>query len=340
MFSSTDPGAIGVSAATLNPLVHAIYPLDALTKWHHASHLPGLTGRWMDTGATALGGAVRGPWHRLAHGHHFVEDGLRVVAHPQLKYGEFLHHLGLDFFTKTGIPNPIIPKMLGEFLLQSGLSRNAVNELLTVNMPKLLGGGLSLVCSGMDVYAVFSDTIPHTLGAAGKHFLIGAVEVALGCFPPNPLLLAAGGAEWMVSTITAVRAICEPVVQMSPLVTFLPTLGSSVLISGVFSTVAGTMMGRSRGQIVRSAAASMTAAGVSTTVAAAVKATGLTLTLAGPMAGIATSCLMYHLLKPRPVVPLKYKSAVSSWSAISPVPGIALPDKPIGRLENGHLRLQ
>src|SRR4051812_18004088 len=118
----TTSDAMQISAATLNPVVRAMYPMERLTRWHQMNHLPGLTGRWMDTGATALGGAVRGPWHRLAHGHSLIGDGLKVIATPQLKFAEFLHHLGLDFFTKTGIPNPLITKGLGEFLLRSGLS--------------------------------------------------------------------------------------------------------------------------------------------------------------------------------------------------------------------------
>ena len=118
--------------------------------------------------------------------------------------------------------------------------------------------------------------------------------------------------------------------------TFLPVIGSSVLISGVFSMVTGAMLGRPRGDIARSAAVSMSAAGVSATVAATLKATGLSLCMAGPMAGIATSCLMYQLLKRRPAPQLNYKSV---WSAASPVPGFALPNKPIGRLEEGGLRI-
>lgn len=77
-------------------VVDSIYPLQELTKFHYAHHIPGLTGRWMDTGATALGGAVKGSFHRLAHGHHLFDDGFKVLVNPQLKFGEFLHHLGMD----------------------------------------------------------------------------------------------------------------------------------------------------------------------------------------------------------------------------------------------------
>ncbi len=75
----TPPGlndlAVRVVALLANPLVNAVYPLELLTHWHAAHHIAGLTGRWMDTG-NLFSGVVRGPYHRLLHGHHLVEDGL------------------------------------------------------------------------------------------------------------------------------------------------------------------------------------------------------------------------------------------------------------------------
>lgn len=338
--TQTTSDATEISAATLNPVVRTIYPVEELTRWHQRSHLPGLTGRWMDTGGTALGGAVRGPWHRLAHGHDLFKDGLKVIATPKLKFAEFLHHLGLDFFTKTGIPNPLIPKQLGELLLRSGLSRTAVAEMLTVNVPKVLGGGLSLICSGVDVYAMFSDTIPHTFGAAGKHLLIGAIELALGCYPPNPLLIAAGGMELAVSAVTAFRAMCEPVVHTSPLAAFLPVAGASVLLSGLCALATGRLLGRSADQVIRTTATSMAASSVTATVAGIAKATGVSLGLCGLLPGIATSCLMYYLLRKEEIPRVHYQS---SNPLLRTVPGLAagfaLPAGPIARIEGGVLRM-
>ena len=117
------PGDVSVSllGGVANPLVQAAYPMKAMTAWHAANHLPGLTGRWMDTGGTALGGVVRGGFHRMAHGHHFFDDGMKVLVNPELKFGDFVHHLGMDSLTRRGVPNPIIPKFVGENLTALGL---------------------------------------------------------------------------------------------------------------------------------------------------------------------------------------------------------------------------
>ena len=101
-------------------LVNAVYPMEALTAWHAAHHIRGLTGRWMDTGATALGGAVRGSYHRLAHGHHVLEDGFKVLLNKELTFGQFLHHLALDGLTTRGIPNPLLPT--GSLVILSSVS--------------------------------------------------------------------------------------------------------------------------------------------------------------------------------------------------------------------------
>ena len=142
----------GISPA----IVNAAYPMDALTKFHYAHHVPGLTGRWMDTGATALGGAVKGSFHRFAHGHHLFEDGCKVLVNPKLKFGEFLHHLGMDSLTVRGIPNPLLPTAVGEQLVKLGMNQQFVYEVMTVNVPKILGGSVGLVCAGTDVFFAFS----------------------------------------------------------------------------------------------------------------------------------------------------------------------------------------
>ena len=90
-FTATGLGATDISLRCLGgvspAIVNAVYPMEALTKFHYGHHITGLTGRWMDTGATALGGAVKGSFHRLAHGHHLFEDGFKVVVNPKLKFG-------------------------------------------------------------------------------------------------------------------------------------------------------------------------------------------------------------------------------------------------------------
>ena len=195
----------GISPA----LVNSVYPMEALTKFHRAHHISGLTGCWMDTGATASGGAVKGSLHRLFHGHHLFEDGFKVVVNPDLKFGEFLHHLGMDSLTSRGIPNPLLPTAVGKQLVKLGMGPKFVNELLTINVPKILGGSVSLICAGRDVFLAFSDAIPHTFLAAGTHFGLGLLNIALGLYPPNIFLLTAGVAEIGVGIATTYRTIVD-----------------------------------------------------------------------------------------------------------------------------------
>ncbi len=105
-----------------------------------------------------------------------------MLAEPRLRFGEFLHHLGLDSLSRTGIPNFLLPSAVSERLmrtgLQLGLSQSLLADLLTVNVPKILGGGTCLVMAGQDVVAAFSDTIPHTFSQAGRPFAAGILERA------------------------------------------------------------------------------------------------------------------------------------------------------------------
>ena len=149
-FGTTILYAAGPMSRTV---VDKIFPVQMLQQYHAANHIAGLTGRWMDY----TGNAVRGSFHRIMHGHHLVEDGFRVLINPKLKFGEFLHHLGMDFLSPRGIPIPFLPSSTFDFLVNSGLSKSFSYELLTVNLQKLLSGSLSLVCAGNSVYACFSD---------------------------------------------------------------------------------------------------------------------------------------------------------------------------------------
>ena len=166
-FTETGLGTTDISLRCLGgispALVNAAYPMEALTKFHYAHHISGLTGRWMDTGATALGGTVKGTFHRLAHGHHLFEDGFKVVVNPNLKFGEFLHHLGMDSLTARGIPNPLLPTSVGEQLVKFGMRQQFVNELMTVNMPKILGGSVGLAAVQEWMYSSPSPTLYRTL---------------------------------------------------------------------------------------------------------------------------------------------------------------------------------
>ena len=77
-FTATGSNGLDFSIKCLGGIspkfVNAIYPMEKMTQFHYAHHIPGLTGRWMDTGAF-LGNSIKGSFHRLAHGHHLFDDG-------------------------------------------------------------------------------------------------------------------------------------------------------------------------------------------------------------------------------------------------------------------------
>ena len=332
-----------------SPLVNTVYPMEALTKFHYAHHIPGLTGRWMDTGATALGGAVKGSFHRLAHGHHLFEDGFKVLVDPDLRFGEFLHHLGLDSLTSRGIPIPFLPKDLGEQLVKLGMSQKFVNEILTVNVPKILGGSLSLACAGKDVFFAFSDKIPHTFLAAGTHFGLGALNITLGLYPPNFLLLTAGAAEIGTGIATAYRTIVDPILPVVgvPASVFLPAIGRSVALGSLIGACANIFTGDSWAEVPKAIATSASASAVNTLVTFAASANGFLGPFIGPVAAIATAILMRKILdaafpaaESRPVYEEyidKENLSVFQHETVMPMPGIA--KEPIGMLKGDRLLL-
>jgi hypothetical protein len=276
-------------------LVEAVYPYKALTRWHQLSHLPGLTGRWMDTGATALGGAVKGSYHRLAHGHHLIEDGVKVLRHPELKFGEFLHHLGLDSLTRRGIPNPLLPKLLVERLIDAGLPASTVSEWASMNVPKLLGGGLAVVLAGNDVVMAFSDAIPHTWWAVGKHFAFGALDTLFGVVTENPFMLLAAAGEFTAAGMTAWHVLTEPVLQAkSEWASWLiPSLGDSVGVGALLSGVGSLATGSSLSHTADVFASSTVAA----TAASHAKAAKVGLVLGLPVVGLAAGLAVRMALR-------------------------------------------
>lgn len=329
-------------------VVDAIYPLEALTKLHYAHHLPGLTGRWMDIGATALGGTVKGSFHRLAHGHHLFDDGLKVLVNPELKFGQFLHHLGMDSLTARGIPNPLIPKGVGAALVNLGFQKSFVNELLTLNVPKVLGGSLALACSGYDVMMAFSDAIPHTFGAAGMHFLFGALNTGFGMFPPNPLLLLSGGMELAVASVTAYRAVVDPLIPTLgvPMSVYLPALGQAVALAAIISSCVGIFTGAGWKKLPELVTSATAATAVGTTVTFTAKAAGYVAPFYGPIAGIATYILMRNIWKRLKIesdeiqyLPVGTDPTLRIFRSGAVIPLFQVPQEPIGSLKNGKLLL-
>ena len=294
--SEIGEAALHTVGGVANPLVHALYPFEQMYRFHATHHIAGLTGRWMDTGAFALGGNVAGPWHRLAHGHHLLGDGVQVAFHPKLKFGEFLHHLGMDSLTKTGVPNPLFPASMAEGLMKLGFSKAFTQEFLTLNVPKVLGGSLGLVLAGNDVVACISDQIPHTFGAAGRHFLFGCLNLAFGAFPPNFLLYGAAAAEFTVAGVTAYRACTEPVVEFAeaPAQVFFPAIGAAIAVGAVGGLVAAILR-KKPGLIPRLAFIGGSAAAASKFVGAAAAASAAPLMI-GPLAGISVGMLLRSLL--------------------------------------------
>jgi membrane protein YqaA with SNARE-associated domain len=131
-----------------------------------------------------------------------------------------------------------------------GMSASTASELLTVNLQKLLGGGLSIIVAGHDVYACFSDTIPHTFLATGYHLGIGALNLMFGCYPPNPFILLSGAAEIGVGMITGIRTLIDtmtPVSQsiLDSVAVGFPIWAETVTLSALFGACVGYWSGKS-----------------------------------------------------------------------------------------------
>ena len=163
------------------PLALPLSIQRGLSEYHLVHHIPGPTGAWMD--------ALKGPNHRIFSGHHLFEDGLSVIKAPDLKFGEFLHHLGMDFLSVKGVP--VVPKFMISALASTGLSETYISNLCSLNVAQVLNGGVALLCSGADVLMVFADAIPHTFSAAGLHFALGCFDLATGLVFPNVLMVGA-----------------------------------------------------------------------------------------------------------------------------------------------------
>ena len=353
-----------VAAPALNPIVQAYYPMPMMTNLHRISHIKGLTGAWMDT---VPGRIFRGGWgHRLQHGHHLFGDGIKVLINPELSFEEFLKHLGCDFLTAHGIPNPLLPTgTLFKVLQNLGLSANTANELLTVNLPKLLGGGLSLAVAGSDVWACFADTIPHTWTNATWHLGLGALNLALGCCPPNPFILLAGGGEIGVGITTGVRTLIDtfhPSTQSildSASVAF-PVWAQTTALSALFGACIGYWSGQSYNNIAKGAGFTVISSATAATVSGALTGHFIAPFIGGA-AGFVTGLLLRKIFLSNGETELaeQIKKPITDYFAgpsyfdkpsyfdgpsyfgnngiIMPI--MQMPDEPIGRLKNGELLL-
>lgn len=227
-----------------------------LTEYHVAHHLPGPTGAWID--------ALKGPNHRIFSGHHLIEDGISVIKDPNLKFGDFLHHLGCDFLSVKGIP--VVPKFMINGLLSTGLSETFVSNLCSLNLAQVLSGGISLVCSGADVLMVLADAIPHTFPAAGMHFAFACFDLASGLMFPNVLMIGASAGEFFTSAVTLYRAVTDPVIPMLgvPGSVFYPALFQSMLFGGILGGAISVLRGASFGETVKTASSSTLSAAAAT----------------------------------------------------------------------------
>jgi hypothetical protein len=243
-FNSWQWGAIGTFSPATNPVAKQLYPMEFMTKWHAEHHIPGLTGTWMDT---VPGKSQSGGWyHRTEHGHHLFKDGMTVLRSDKLKFGDFLHHLGMDSFTKVGVPNPLLPTGTLFNVLKPMVGGKVAEQLLTVNVPKILGGSLALLVAGNDVYACFADTIPHTWTAVAWHGGLGLLDLAFGCFPPNPFILLSSGMELGVAGVTAVRTLIDnPATQtlLQSAMVYFPMWGTSAALAALFGACMGYWSG-------------------------------------------------------------------------------------------------
>ena len=227
-----------------------------LTEYHLAHHIPGPTGAWMD--------ALKGPNHRIFSGHHLIEDGYKVIKAPDLKFGEFLHHLGMDFLSVKGVP--VVPRFMIEALAKTGLSESYLSSLCSLNVSQVLTGGISFICSGADVLMVLADAIPHTFAAAGLHFALGCLDLASGLMFPNILVVGASVGEFFTSAVTLYRAVTDPVIPVLgvPGSVFYPALFQSMIMGGILGGGLSLLTGNSLGEAVKASASSSLSAAAAT----------------------------------------------------------------------------
>ena len=248
---------------------------SGLSDFHVRQHIQGRTGAWMD--------ALKGPNHRIFHGHHLIEDGLYVIGNPELKFGEFLHHLGVDFLSTKGIP--FIPKkIIKELAKLNFLSESTLSSYVSLNLAKTLEGGLFLVCSGHSVIMALTDAIPHTLSNAGMHFAYGCFDLGCGLFSKNILCFPAAAGEFYTSAVTLYRAISDPIIPMLgvPGSVFYPALFQSMLVGGVIGGTISALSGRPLGETLKIASIGSLSSAAATFSKYAVGS------FAAPVAGIAT----------------------------------------------------
>lgn len=368
--SSFEDTGLRVAGGLTPRIVNALYPMEELTQFHLKHHLPGLTGRWMDYRSADM--FFNGNLHRLSHGHNLVSDGIKVLINKDLKFGEFLHHLGMDSLTSKGLP--VLPESIGKYLVTTfGLSKKVAYELCSVNVPKILGGSLGIVLAGKDVVLAFSDQIPHTFGAAGLHFLTGAIGLGLGCYPPNPLIITSGLAELGVSAHTFYKTIVDPNLPVigEPMSVFLPQLEVAIGLSVLLSATLGGVMGKDPEDVAKTAMAAGSAAMMASAMSPIVKSgalLSLSKTFIGPflcpMASVTTfllvKAILDHLISSKDKDVVRYQEYCDALmpnyfnqSALSfdetnlqnyfqmplAIPLLGMTSQPLGELQNGTLLL-
>jgi hypothetical protein len=242
-----------------------------------------------------------------------------------------------------------------------GFGKQFVHDILTINVPKILGGSLALVCAGHDVYMCFSDAIPHTYVAAGTHFLIGAIDIGLGMYPPNILLLTAGLMEMGVAATTLFRTVCDSIASASAAdmtigqsiatlaaatsPVYLPAVGGSVALGAILGGAAGWWTGQSWHEVAKSAAISSASAATSVTVGMLAAKAGFIAPFLGAGAGLATALLLRTALSGDGASSLagyqefEDSDCPSLFPAATAFPLFGSPDHPIGRLEGDTLVL-
>ncbi len=227
-----------------------------------------------------------------------------------------------------------------------GFSNSVVNELMTVNAPKILGGSLACVCSGTDVYLAFLTLFTHLL-RCWFAFLVRRSGHRLWLNPPNFLLLSSGVAELAVGSLTTYRAIIDPVlpgVGLPGSVFFSNAGRLDAFVRFCFGACVGYWSGNSwedAGKVATTAAAS---AGMSATVTLIAKGAGLIAPFLGAGAGIATSLILRQVLFSKDDPDVKYSELLRdpSWiffRAQVGLPFFGCPREPIGSLKEGRLLL-
>lgn len=155
--------------------------------------LTNVTKNFLQTGPNPLsrhmdgGRIVRGPYHRVMHGHDPLMNSTKVYKRFGIKgLRQYPHELAKDFVTPNGLPMPGVEKLVKERIVPPRFA----THWLSLNLVDVLTGGFAWY----GTYRLYKDLKTSKDKPHSALFTIGmaATKIAGGVVSHNPILLASG----------------------------------------------------------------------------------------------------------------------------------------------------